>query len=150
MKLTKDQKIQASLKPGDIIISTDIHYFDYDETVKSKRLYSQLPGDLIMVNNPYVTRNSEGDIIHIGNSVQGYALNGVAYNGRKCIGLGSGLKVGKFRLATPDDPGYMATRDVFELHDNQKIKLLSEKLTCIRVMFAVCTIMTLWVLSTGF
>lgn len=150
MKLTNTQKLQLSLKPGDIIIATDIHYFDYDETVKAKRLYSQQPGDLLMVNNPHVTRNGEGDIIHIGDSVQGVSLNGVAYNGRKSMGLGSSLKVGKFRLATPDDIGYMATRDVFELYDNQKIKVLSEKLTYIRVMFVVCVIMGLWVLSTGF
>lgn len=149
MKLTKAQKLQASLKAGDIIIATDIHYFDYDEDVKAKRLYSQQPGDLLMVNNIHVNRNSDGDITYVGDSVQGIGLNGIAYTGRKCIGLGGSLKTGKFRLATPDDPGYMATRDVFELHDNQEIKRLSEKLTRLRVVVSTGVIMALWVLSTG-
>lgn len=92
--------LKARLRPGDQIIALSVAYFDYDEAVKAKRLYSQQPGDLLMVNHT----NSRG-------SVSGTSLTGVAYNGRACLGLGGSLRDGTYRLATPEDPGYRATRE---------------------------------------
>lgn len=146
--LDKHRKLQASLKAGDIIISTDTAYFEYDEDVKAKKLYSQKPGDLLMVNNTHVNYANDGQITYMGDSVQGIGLNGESYTGRKRIGLGGSLRVGKFRLATPDDPGYMATRDVFELHDEKVIAELKQKLTFVYVMGSVFVAMSAWVLST--
>lgn len=149
MILTKDQQLQASLKAGDIIIATEIDYFDYNEEIKEKMLYSQQPGDLLMVNNTHVTRNEEGDIIHISDCVGGVSLNGTSYNGRECLGLGGSLTVGKFRLATPDDLGYMATRDAFQAHDNQKVKQLQQQLLSLRVVGSVAFLMGLWVFAAS-
>lgn len=87
------RELQLQLQPGDQIIATEDAYFDSGN-------YSQKVGDIIMVNNP-----------KYAGSVGGTGLNGVAYNGRNCLGLGGSLKVGTFRRATPDDPGYMATRE---------------------------------------
>ena len=128
-------KQDRALVPGDQIIATDVCYFDYSEEVKRKRLYSQQPGDILMVNNL-------GDEI-----VGGFSLNGVAYNGRKRLGLAGSLRVGKFRLATPDDPGYMATREQWHDMERALITSLRSKLVLWRVLFMTSTVMALWVLG---
>lgn len=92
-------ELQAVLKPGDQIIAIEDAYFPPHIATPPK--LSQRKGDIIMVNNPRVGC----DI------VSGTGLNGVAHNWRECLGLGGSLRVGTFRLATPDDPGFMATRE---------------------------------------
>lgn len=94
-----DVALQKELKPGDLIIATDVAFFEYDEEVKKKHIYSQQVGDVIMVNNPRVGSGM----------VSGTGLNGTAYTGRKSLGLGSSLSLGKFRRAVPEDEGYIAT-----------------------------------------
>lgn len=148
MKLTKDQELQVALRPGDMIIATDVAYFEYSEEVKKQKIYSQQPGDIIMVNNPYVSRSKEtGEIYHIGDSVAGTGINGTAHTGRKSLGLGSSLRVGKFRRATPDDPGFMGTREVFELHYEEKIKKLTLQNNFYFVVGLACATMGLWLLG---
>ena len=133
------KELQEVLMPGDQIITTDVAYFDYNEEVKKKRLYSQQPGDIIMVNNPRVG----SDI------VSGTGLNGTAHNGRKCVGLGGSLKVGKFRRATPDDVGFMATREQWHRIKDDDIYRLSNVIVTYRVISLVCFLMALWVISAS-
>lgn len=133
------KELQAILQPGDQIIATEDAYFDYNEEVKKKHLYSQQVGDIIMVNNP-----------RMGDSVGGTGLNGTAYNGRKCLGLGGLLKVGTFRMATPDDPGYMATKEQWHSIKDDKISDLSNRLMTHRVMSVCCLVMAAWVISALF
>lgn len=106
------KELQAILKPGDQIIATEDSYFPPHIATPPK--LSQRKGDIIMVNNPRVGC----DI------VSGTGLNGVAYNGRECIGLGGSLRVGTFRLATPDDPGFMATREQWDEFRDAEINRL--------------------------
>lgn len=106
------KELQAVLKPGDQIIAIEDAYFPPHIATPPK--LSQRKGDIIMVNNPRVGC----DI------VSGTGLNGVAYNGRECIGLGGSLRVGTFRLATPDDPGFMATREQWEQFKDAEINRL--------------------------
>jgi hypothetical protein len=119
------RELQLILKAGDQIIATEDAYFDYNEEVKAKRLLSQRKGDIIMVNNPMVTRNANGVITSIGDKVNGngiYDGGGRPKGERPNKGLGCGLKVGTFRMATPDDPGYMATREQWDGHLSQRLK----------------------------
>ena len=131
-------ELQKILQPGDQIIATEDAYFDYNEEVKKKHLYSQQVGDIIMVNNP-----------RMGDSVGGTGLNGTAYNGRKCIGLGGSLKVGTFRMATPDDAGYLATKEQWHSIKDARISDLSNSLMTYRVMSAACLLMALWVIGAS-
>jgi hypothetical protein len=128
--------LQLILKAGDQIIATEDAYFDYNEEVKAKRLLSQRKGDIIMVNNPMVTRNANGVITSIGDKVNG---NGIYDGGRRPKGerpnkgLGCGLKVGTFRMAESTDPGYMATREEWHAHllaeiDGMRAKIKAERL----------------------
>lgn len=111
------RELQLQLKPGDQIIATEAAYHDSGN-------FSQQPGDIIMVNNPHI--NAE-DPERSGNSVSGTGLNGTAYNGRECLGLGGSLKVGTFRRATPKDPGFMATREQWQDYKDQKIQSLADE-----------------------
>lgn len=106
------KELQTVLKPGDQIIATEDAYFPPHIATPPK--LSQRKGDIIMVNNPRIG----GDI------VSGTGLNGVSYNGRKCLGLGGSLRVGTFRLATPDDPGFMATREQWVAAKDSEINRL--------------------------
>lgn len=91
----------TELKPGDLIVATKISHYTH---AGAEGKQSQWVGDLIMVNNP----RSDG-------SVGGTGL----YDGpgkrqpceRPSLGLGTSLHAGTYRLATPEDPGYVATRD---------------------------------------
>lgn len=95
------------LKAGDQIIATEDAYYKHAPHIRSQR-----KGDLLMVNNP-----------RIGDSVGGTGLNGyVADNGRPRIGLGCSFRYGTFRRATPRDPGYMATREVWEKQINRELR----------------------------
>lgn len=106
------KELQEALKPGEQIIAIEDAYFPPHIATPPK--LSQRKGDIIMVNNPRVGC----DI------VSGTGLNGVAHNGRECIGLGGSLRVGTFRLATPDDPGFMATREQWEQFKDAEINRL--------------------------
>lgn len=108
--MNSGQKLQSELQPGDQIIATRDEYYDSGE-------FSQKVGDIIMVNNARIGC----DI------VSGTGLNGVAYNGRKCIGLGGSLRVGSFRRATPDDAGFMATREQWGAVMDEEISRLKAK-----------------------
>lgn len=98
------RELQLQLQAGDQIIATEDAYFDSGN-------YSQKSGDIIMVNNP-----------RYHGSVGGTGLNGVAYNGRKCLGLGGSLKVGTFRRANPEDPGFMATREQWLAIESDEVR----------------------------
>lgn len=116
--------LQAQLKPGDQIIATEDAFYDNGEA-------SQRAGDIIMVNNTRVG----SDI------VSGTGLNGTAYNGRPSIGLGGSLKVGTFRRATPDDPGFMATREQWGAIKDAEIISLKSSLHSLQItLLAVMTL----------
>lgn len=127
------KELQAVLKPGDQIIAIEDAYFPPHIATPPK--LSQRKGDIIMVNNARVGC----DI------VSGTGLNGVAYNGRECIGLGGSLRVGTFRLATPDDPGFMATREQWEGFKDAEISRLRAKVAFLLVVAFV----SVWVMVLG-
>ena len=93
--------MSLELKPGDLIVATKIsHYMHAGAEGKQ----SQWVGDLIMVNNP----RSDGSVGGTGL----YDGPGKRQPGeRPSLGLGTSLHAGTYRLATPDDPGYVATRE---------------------------------------
>lgn len=124
------QKLQLELRPGDQIIATSDAHYESGE-------FSQRVGDIIMVNNTRVSRDSDGEIYHISDIVSGTGLNGVAYNGRECLGLGGSLRVGTFRRATPDDPGFMATREQWSAIKDAEIERLRAKLFAFGVVGVV-------------
>lgn len=101
------KKLQKSLVPGDLIIATEDAYFDNGKQ-------SQTKGDIIMVNSSSIGTTLVG----------GTGINGVAYNGRKCLGLGRSFRVGTFRRASPEDRGYMATREQWSDWKDKKISHL--------------------------
>jgi hypothetical protein len=119
------------MKPGDLVVSTQTCYFDYSEEVKKKHLYSQKPGDIIMINRLY-----EDGHVH------GTGVTGIAYNGRHCAGLGGSFKPGTYRLANPDDPGFIGPRETWELWSKQK----QGDLLFNRVVLWVIIAMSLWVI----
>lgn len=148
MKLTKDQELQIALRPGDMIIATETAYFEYNEEVRKQHIPSQQPGHIVMVDNTNVVRSKDtGEIYHIGNSVSGTGINGTSHTGRNILGLGSSLVVGKFRRATPDDPGFMGTRETFELHYEEKIRKLTLQNNFYFVVGLACVTMGLWLLG---
>lgn len=95
---TVGEALRDSLRPGDQIIATEDRRFPKQFSPEGH--YSQRVGDILMVNNP-----------RIGNLVGGTGIRGVGPTGLDSKGLGVSFEVGTFRLATPDDPGYMATKD---------------------------------------
>lgn len=119
------KELQAILKPGDQIIATEDSYFPPHIATPPK--LSQRKGDIVMVNNSRVGC----DI------VSGTGLNGVAYNGRECLGLGGSLRVGTFRRATPDDAGFMATREQGFAIKDAEIQQLRDKLFACGLVGAV-------------
>lgn len=90
------RELQLQLQAGDQIITTADHYFNHAPTVLMHG-----PGRVYVVNNPGVLRSKDGEIRHVSDSVG-------CNNSR---GLGCSAAVGKFRMATPDDPGYRSTRE---------------------------------------
>ena len=91
----------TDLKPGDLIVATKISHYTH---AGAEGKQSQWVGDMIMVN---------------GQSPDGYVRGTGLYDGpgkrptqeRPSLGLGTSLHAGTYRLATPRDPGYMATRE---------------------------------------
>ncbi|EPG3568349.1 hypothetical protein ON011_003283 [Providencia rettgeri] len=114
------KQLQQSLVPGDLIIATENAYFENGKI-------SQTKGDILMVNNPRI-----GDLL-----VGGTGLNGVAYNGRKCLGLCGSFRVGTFRRATPEDKGYMATREQWSDWKDKKISQLQRLNITLSIIIAV-------------
>lgn len=112
--------LQQSLEPGDLIIATEDAYFE-----NGKR--SQTKGDIIMVNNPSIGTTLVG----------GTGLNGVAYNGRKCLGLATSFRVDTFRRATPEDKGYMATLEQWSDWKDNKISQLQRLNITLSIIIAV-------------
>jgi hypothetical protein len=138
------KELQLKLTNGVQIIATDIAFYDYSEEIRKQRKQSQHVGDLLMVNNPRVARNKDtGEVLHAADIVSGELLNNLPGESRNRIGLGGSLKVGTFRLATPDDPGYMATREQWaDFKDSQIFKL-----RCESFVFGVTAILTLGALA---
>lgn len=119
------EELRSQLRPGDQIIATkDCRY---PKHISPDENYSQRVGDIIMVNNP-----------NIGDAVGGTGLNGTAYNGRRQIGLGCSLKVGTFRRATPDDPGFLATREQWHSIKNAEIRKLRVRVLLLGSALIVC------------
>lgn len=119
------RELQLNLKNGDQIIATDIAFYDYNEEIRKQRKQSQHVGDLLMVNNPRVIRDPEtGEVMRAADIVSGELLNNLPGEARNRIGLGSSLKVGTFRLATPDDAAYMATREQWSCVKDAEIRKL--------------------------
>lgn len=109
----KDE-LKQSLKVGEQIIAIADARFSAD--INPDRPYSQRVGDIIMVNNPKI----------IG-MVGGNGVKGHSYTGRSILGLGSSLNDGTYRRATPDDEGYLATKEQWHGHLHDKIKRLTLK-----------------------
>lgn len=107
------RELQLQLKVGDQIIATDIAFYDYSAEIRAQRKQSQWVGDIMMVNNPRVSRGKDGEILAIADIVSGNGLNREprAPGERPSLGLGTSLNVGTFRMATPDDHGFVATRE---------------------------------------
>jgi hypothetical protein len=94
------------LKPGDLIVATEISHYTH---AGAEGKQSQWVGDMIMVNNPRISGMVGGTGIHDGPGKR-------EPGDRPSLGLGCSLHAGTYRLATPDDPGFMATREVWEKH----------------------------------
>lgn len=94
------------LKPGDLIVATEISHYTH---AGAEGKQSQWVGDMIMVNNPRSNGSVGGTGIYDG---PGKREPGE----RPSLGLGTSLHAGTYRLATPDDPGFMGTREVWEKH----------------------------------
>lgn len=105
--------MKMSLKPGDQIIALEDARYD---TAPEK--YSQRKGNIMMVNNPAMYGHVGGCGI--------YQPNGPEPGEMASRGLGAMMKDGTYRLATPDDPGYMATRE--EWNDHLRGELRRERL----------------------
>lgn len=120
------RELQLKLKAGDQIIATDIAFYDYNEEIKKQRKQSQWVGDIMMVNNPRVTRDKDGNVTHASDIVSGHGLNREprTTGERPNLGLGTSLKVGTFRMATPDDPGFVATREQWYAFKDAEIRKL--------------------------
>lgn len=101
--------LKQRLKVGDQIIATEDARFD--KSISPTEEYSQRVGHIIRVNNP-----------NMNGITGGHGIYGLSYTGRSILGYGSSLKDGTYRLATPDDPGYMATREQWFDILNQQIK----------------------------
>lgn len=100
------KELQLKLNNGDQIIATEIAFYEHAPEKQSQHI-----GDLLMVNNTHVGRNLETGEVRAADFVSGCLLNNLAGEPRNRMGLGSSLDVGTFRRATPDDPGFMATRE---------------------------------------
>lgn len=106
------RELQLQLKAGDQIIATDIAFYDYSAEIRAQRKQSQWVGDIMMVNNPRVSFDADGSN-RSADIVSGNGLNREPRSPgeRPNIGLGTSLRVGTFRMATPDDHGFVATRE---------------------------------------
>jgi hypothetical protein len=130
------EPLQSELKAGDQIVATDIAFFDHAPTMQSQHV-----GDLMMVNNPRM-----------------YGIvGGVALNNRPGewgrVGLGCSLKTGTFRRATPDDSGYLATREQWFAIKDSEIAKLKARLWATRVdlwaAVAIATVLAIGLLTKG-
>lgn len=127
------EALRRELKAGDQIIATEIAFFKHSPDMQSQHV-----GDLLMVNNP-----------RIGDLVGGLTLKNRP-GGPSRIGLGSSLTVGTFRRATPDDSGYMATREQWFAIKEAEIKKLKARLwakkvdlwaaVSVAVVLAICLV----------
>lgn len=132
MATKADEELRSQLQPGDLIIATQDRRFD--KRFSPEQHYAQRVGDIIMVNNP-----------NIGNLVGGTGINGTCHNGRKNIGLGSSFEVGTFRRATPDDPGYIATREQWHAELHTEIRRLRARVFLFACGLA-CSLITVFTL----
>lgn len=92
--------LKESLKPGDQIIALTDAY--YPEHISPERTIRQHKGDIIMVNSTNLSDITSGCGIH--EAVPGSGP-------RPSKGLGCSFQDGTYRLATPSDPGFMATKE---------------------------------------
>lgn len=106
--------IKEKLKAGDQIVATEIAHYTH---AGAEGKQSQWVGDLIMVNNP-----------KMNGIVGGVGLHSNQPNrDRPCIGLGNSLHDGTYRMATPDDQGFIATREQwFTIKDQEISRLRAE------------------------
>lgn len=90
----------SDVKVGDQVIALEDAYFPLSISKTPKR--SQAKGELLLVNT-----------FHRGGGVSGAGLNRVprTLRNRPNMGLGCSFQAGTYRLATPEDPGYLATRE---------------------------------------
>jgi hypothetical protein len=116
MSKTDGEALRRELKAGDQIVATEIAFFRHAPDKQSQHV-----GDLLMVNNP-----------HIGDFVGGVSLNNRPGESAR-VGLGSSLNVGTFRRATPDDCGYLATREQWFAIKESEIRKLKARLWAKRV-----------------
>lgn len=100
------KELQLKLANGDQIIATEIAFYDHAPGKQSQHV-----GDLLMVNNTHVRHNLETGQVRTSDHVSGCLLNNLPGESRNRVGLCSSLDVGTFRRATPDDAGFMATRE---------------------------------------
>lgn len=107
--------LKNQLRIGDQIIAVADARFP--KHISLEQHYSQRVGDIIMVNNPRIV-----------GMVGGTGITGTSYNGRPCLGLGSSLRDGTYRRATPDDKGYLATREQWHAIKDKEIKRLKSEL----------------------
>lgn len=94
------------LKPGDLIVATEISHYTH---AGAEGKQSQWVGDIVMVNSQLKNGFVGGTGIYDGPGKRDQSE-------RPSLGLGTSLNAGTYRLATPDDPGFMATKDVWEKH----------------------------------
>ena len=117
--------LKSQLRPGDQIIA--IADARFPKHISPEQHYSQRVGDIIMVNNATGYKNMVG----------GTGITGADYKGRPCLGLGSSLDDGTYRRATPDDKGYLATREQWHAIKDAEIKQLKSELWGKKVDFLV-------------
>lgn len=107
-----DPALKDTLVAGTQLYALTEEFFNSDPTK-----YCQKPGDIVQFNSA-----KYNDI------VGGHGVNGVSYTGRSTLGLGVILKDGTYRLATPDDPGYLGTKELWHDHMQREIKDLRSSL----------------------
>lgn len=107
--------LSMTLKEGDQAVATTISHFTH-KGAEGKQ--SQWVGDLVLVNSVR-PHGVLGTVLHRG---QGNPHTGA-------IGKATSLCAGTFRMATPDDPGYMATREQWMGHaDREFARLRAESM----------------------
>lgn len=113
------KELQATLKAGDLIVATKDGFLE-------SGYKHQSAGDIIMVDNPRVGSDM----------ISGTGIYSVSEAERCNAGLGCLFRVDSFRLATPHDEGFVATREQWSDWKDSRIKTLMRD----RLIMAACIV----------
>ncbi len=140
------KELQEQLKPGDQIIATEDVFYQSIKGADGSLVAAQRKGDILLVNNTAIRRNKDGVVTYAGTEVGGVrTFESSKHDGRSGIGLGASFRVGTFRLATPDDPGYLATRDQWSSIKDMKVL----RMRCESFLWGTLAFLSLGALALG-